>query len=378
MPIPLTQHPKLGASAAKEERANLTAWWSRDLFVFNKGLNDHRKERLFRELHLLLQAGVDPRTVLDLLIKAQTDPRSVEVLEGVRTAVVRGQLLSDALQAAGSFSSYEVHSVRIGEESGRLGEVCLQLADHHADRLKLQRMVRQAFAYPAFILAITMVVVLFMMKVVVPMFAQVFARSGAELPALTRTVLEVAAFLDAWWFVLVLLALGAGAGYFALRTSRAWQVAVETTLLKLPLFGELRRKALLAKYARAMALLLGSGAPLDRALDLCQQMVGSPKLMSALHQVRADVVKGTGLAHAMTRHPLFDPAMIAMIAVAEEVKQLDAMHLRLSERYTADVQHRTALLGTVLEPATILLIAVLVGTVLVAMYLPMFKLSTTF
>ncbi|MBK7112485.1 MAG: type II secretion system F family protein [Flavobacteriales bacterium] len=157
-------------------------FWKREISVLPKGLNDVRKERLFRELHLLLHAGVDPRSVLDLLIKAQKDEAARHIVASVREGVMRGQLLSSAMEQAGAFTEYEVQSIRIGEESGRLPPVCLQLAEHHADRIKLVRLVRQAFAYPVFILCITLGVVFFMMNVVVPMFAQVFARSGAELP----------------------------------------------------------------------------------------------------------------------------------------------------------------------------------------------------
>ncbi|MBK7101710.1 MAG: type II secretion system F family protein [Flavobacteriales bacterium] len=107
-----------------------------------KGLNDVRKERLFRELHLLLHAGVDPRSVLDLLLKAQKDEAARHIVASVREGVMRGQLLSSAMEQAGAFTEYEVQSIRIGEESGRLPPVCLQLAEHHADRIKLVRMVR--------------------------------------------------------------------------------------------------------------------------------------------------------------------------------------------------------------------------------------------
>lgn len=353
-------------------------FWKREISFFQKKINDVRKERLFRELHLLLNAGVDPRSVLDLLLKAQKEEGPRRVMEKVRDAVMRGTAMSSALEQAGPFTQYEVQSMRIGEESGQLAPVCLQLAEHHADRIKLRRMVRQAFAYPVFILCITMGVVLFMMNVVVPMFAQVFARSGAELPALTRHVLSVSAFLREAWPILSLSVLGLVIAVLAFKDHPTWRKWTERIALRIPVLGELRRKAMLARYCRSMAFLLSSGSPLDRALELSERMTDSPKLDLALRSIRQQVVRGSTLKEAMSGHALFDGQLVAMIGVAEEVKQLDTMFLRLSERYTDDVQHSTTLLGSVLEPATILLIAVLVGIVLVAMYLPMFKLSTTF
>ena len=350
----------------------------KDLLHFGSRLSDVRRERIFRDLHLLVQAGVDPRTVLDLLVKAQSEKVSREVLGKVRDGVMRGLLISDSMEEAQVFTPYEVHSMRIGEESGRLASVCEQLADHHADRIKLTRMVRQAFAYPLFILVITLAVVFFMMNVVVPMFAQVFARSGAELPALTQAVLRVSGFIRTAWPVLLVLGAAAVVLVASFGKRATDHPAVERVLFTLPVLGDIRRKALLARHCRAMAFLLQAGSPLDRALELCAEMAGSPHLFHALRQVRQEVVLGRTLQNAMVQHRIFDTQLIAMLAVAEEVKQLDVMYLRSSERYAADVQHRTSVLGSILEPATILVIAVLVGTVLVAMYLPMFKLSTAF
>ncbi|MCB0770935.1 MAG: type II secretion system F family protein [Flavobacteriales bacterium] len=376
IPINAKRHPQ--KASARTTDGDTVPFWKRDLILFDRGLNDVRKERLFRELHLLLNSGVDPRTVLDLLTHAQKEPKITRVLVSVRGAVVRGVPFSDALEAEGSFTPYEVHSMRIGEENGRLATVCLQLAEHHADRIKLRRMVRQAFAYPMFVLCITLAVVFFMMNVVVPMFAQVFARSGAELPALTRHVLTVSELLRTGWPIVVAAFMGLAIVYWFVKDRPFWRSWTERATFRVPVLGDLRRKALLARFCRSMAFLLGSASPLDRALEMSERMTGSPALESALVRIRAQVIRGSTLRAAMGQEVFFDSQLIAMIGVAEEVKQLDSMFQRLSERYTDEVQHKTTLLGSVLEPATILLIAVLVGIVLVAMYLPMFKLSTTF
>ncbi|MDQ3101437.1 MAG: type II secretion system F family protein [Bacteroidota bacterium] len=346
--------------------------------AFRKDLSIVQKERLFRELHTLLKAGVDPRSVLDLLLSAQNEGLIKRMLSKIREQVVRGESMSASLSSAGGFTEYEIQSIRIGEESGRLADVCGQLAEHHADRIKINRMIRQAFAYPLFVLFITLGVVLFMMNVVVPMFAQVFARSGSELPALTRHVLNASVIIRSWWHVFLLSCMILMGILFMIKENKKWRSIRETILLHIPVFGELRRRSQLARLSRSMAFLLGNGSPLDRALELSERMTDSPRFRSSLAEVRRQVILGSTLKEAMASHPAYDRQFVAMIGVAEEVKQLDTMFLQLSDRYTADVQHRTTLLGSVLEPATILVIAVLVGIVLVAMYLPMFKLSTTF
>jgi type IV pilus assembly protein PilC len=191
-------------------------------------------------------------------------------------------------------------------------------------------------------------------------------------------VLEVSEFLQRGWDYLLGAAVGLLGAFMLLKDRPFWRIWTEHFMLRTPVFGELRRKAMLARFCNSMAFLLGSGSPLDRALELSEKMAESPRLNFALANIRSAVIRGSTLSQAMSAYAIFDPQLVAMIGVAEEVKQLDSMFQRLSERYTDEVQHKTTLLGSVLEPATILLIAVLVGIVLVAMYLPMFKLSTTF
>lgn len=343
---------------------------------FGRAFNDVRKERLFRELALLLRSGVDPRTVLELLQAAQGDQGARDIVSSIRQAIVRGSSLSDAMERTAAFTPYERFSVRMGEESGRLADVFEELANHHADRIAIRGMLRQAFAYPIFVLCITTGVIAFMMNVIIPMFAQVFARSGTELPALTRSVLKMSKILRTYWPWMLTMIAALGFAIGMIKRNKNSLVHLERLVWFVPVLGPIQRKTRLARFCRSMAFLLSSGAPLDRALELSEQMTGSIRLQRALAIVRGEVVKGNTLGRSLARHSEFEPTMVAMIGVAEEVKQLDRMFQRLAERYMADVKQRTAMLGSVLEPAMILIIAVLVGVVLVAMYLPMFKLGT--
>ncbi len=375
MPIPLPDSTA-PLRSTRPVRARSIPWTQPLAELGRARWSEVRKERLFREMHLLVLSGVEPRMMLDLLVEAQSDERLSRTLGEVRDAVLAGVPLSQAMATAKVFDDHEQQTVRIGEESGRLADVLLQLADHHADRIALRRTVRQAFAYPVFILVITLVVVLFMMNVVVPMFAEVFARSGADLPPLTAAVLKASnVFRSAWPFLLGVVAL-VPLLWSQVREREPVRRFVEASVRRVPVLGTLTRKAALARFCRSMAFLLQAGTPLDRALRLSEGMGGTVRSRAAVADIRTRVVTGSSLRQAMAAHTDFDREMVAMIGVAEEVKQLDRMFLRLSERYAADVKHQATLLGSVLEPLTIVVIAVLVGTVLVAMYLPMFKLST--
>lgn len=341
-------------------------------------MGDGAKAGSYRELHLLISSGVDPGTVLDVLARARSRADERALYEELRRSLAQGTTLSGAFKLQGKFSNYEVQSMQVGEETGRLAEVFAELAEHFEAKVKLKRTLVSAFAYPGFVLGVTCCVIAFMLRVVVPMFSDVFKRSGAELPGLTRAVVRLSAVsgpvgigaLVAVAALVIMLVLMKD--HARVQAFRSW-VAVRA-----PLVGPIYRKAQFARLYRAMASMLAAQLPLDRALDLSCDLVDLRPLRQALIAIRERVVRGGHLHEACAEHPLFDRRDVAMIAVAEEVRQLDRMFLRLAAERMAEVQHRTSLMGSVLEPVMIVFIAVFVGIVLVAMYLPMFKLSTAF
>ncbi len=342
------------------------------------GVTDKAKADLYRELHMLIGSGVDPATVLDVLMHARTGNRDRELFVRLRRSLGQGATLSNAFGAEKAFTSYEEQSIRLGEETGRLPDVLAELGAHFEAKVKLKRTLVSAFAYPAFVLFVTSCVVAFMLRVVVPMFVDVFKRSGAELPGITRFVVALSAssgpaLIGIFSVITAVILLS-----MLMRNDSRVQRARSWVVLRLPLVGPIYRKAQTARLYRAMASMLAAQLPLDRALSLACGLVDLFPLQQALVVIREQVMRGVPLHVACAAHPVFDRKDVAMIAVAEEVRQLDGMFLRLADERAAEVQHRTSLMGSVLEPVMIVLIAVFVGIVLVAMYLPMFKLSTAF
>lgn len=341
-------------------------------------LGDKRKQQLYQELHMLISSGVDPATVLELLARSRREGALRDLLERARRALGEGRTLSGALQVVGGFSPYEVQTVQVGEETGRLAIVLGELAEHYAAKVKLKRMVMGAFAYPGFVLFVTAAVVAFMLRVVVPMFSEVFSRSGAELPAITLFVVKLSKWSGPALLMLFFMTGTAVLSYALLRNKPWVQRPTAWTSVRLPLVGPIHRLSQFARCYRALGSMLAAQLPLDRALELCDQLVDLHSLRTALQDVRLRVLKGSSLHEACAGHPIFDPKDVAMIAVAEEVRQLDTMFLRLADQHSAEVQHRSSMLGSVLEPFMIVFIAIFVGLILIAMYLPMFKLSTAF
>lgn len=377
MAIPL---PSTRASHSRTAESSPSVRWSvPELFTKRRRLGDKAKADLYGELHMLISAGVDPGTVLDVLMGARgPQDRGPSLYRDLRTALAQGRTLSGAFAAQGTFSSYEEQSVRLGEETGRLAEVLAELAEHFNAKVKLRRTLISAFAYPGFVMGVTFCVVAFMLRVVVPMFSDVFKRSGAELPALTRAVVRMSAWSGPAMVIMVGTIVLIAVAFTLLKDDPRMRAARSWSSIRLPLIGPIYRKAQFARLYRALASMLAAQLPLDRALELAIGLVDMHGLQRALEAIKEQVVRGVPLHEACAQHALFDRKDIAMIAVAEEVRQLDRIFLRLAEERTAEVQHRTSLMGSVLEPVMIVCIAVFVGVVLVAMYLPMFKLSTAF
>jgi type IV pilus assembly protein PilC len=376
--IPDTVRTAPAPTVNSPHMSNVLSGLKNSLRSMGRSMSDKRKADLYRELHLLISSGVDPSTVFEVLANARAGDRSRDLFLAVRASLGRGRTLSGALADQGLFSRYEEQSIQVGEETGRLAEVLSELADHFTAKVKLKRTLASAFAYPGFVLFVTCGVVGFMLRVVVPMFSEVFKRSGAELPAITRTVMNLSAYSGPFILAAVLVLLALAVLFYFFKEHPTLQRASAWTVLHAPLIGPIYRKAQFARFYRAMASMLSAQVPLDRALALATDLVDLHPLRIAIADIRERVMRGGHLHEACKAHRLFDPKDVAMIAVAEEVRQLDRMFMRLAEERTNEVQHRTSLMGSVLEPVMIVFIAVFVGVILVAMYLPMFKLSTAF
>ncbi len=357
------------------------SWKIADLnvdLIGRSGLSDVEKERIYREFASLFDANIDVRNVIQILKELSEKKGTVKVLAGIQAKVEQGVTLSEAIAPMPEFTNYERSVIRIGEESSALPTVFAQLAEHYKGKLKLKRTVRQAMAYPLFVLCISSLVIIFMMNVVVPMFAEVFARSGAELPKLTRVVMHISESFKTWFGLLILGVIGAVIALKLAMKRATVSRRVEFFQLRIPFFGEIKRKTWLARISQSLDLLLRTGAPLDKAIELSADMNDSVVMRETLHTLKQDLVRGGSMKESLKKHVVFDTAFVAKVGVAEEIKQLDKTFSAMADQYTEEVEHKTAVMGSILEPATILIISVFVGIVLVAMYLPMFKLSTAF
>jgi len=360
---------------AVEKPKEKVPFWKQDIQLGGSGFGDKKKERFFSDLRTLLVAGVDLKSALEIIISEQKKNSEKEFYQEIYDGVVRGRSLADAMRNSKKFSDYEFFSIEIGEESNRLIEVLDELIRFYQGRVALKKQIYSVLSYPLFVLLITIGLVYFMMNNVVPMFADVYKQFGSELPSLTKKIVAISNNFPTYMMV----AGGVVAGlliFYRTQAKQEWfRRSVSAVALKIPTVRNLVRMTYLARFTQSMHLLLSSKTPLVRSLELTRKMIKFYPLEKAIDQIVQDVAKGKSLHEGMSQFKIFPSRMISLIKVGESVNQLEPMLKKLSDQYSEDLKHQTTIIGKIMEPMIILMIGLVVGIILVAMYMPMFNMS---
>lgn len=314
---------------------------------------------------------------LDTAAAQASHQRLKETLAGVARRVRQGSGLADSLaRHPDVFGLLYIRLVRVGEVAGVLDEVLLRLADYLEKAHALRRQFRLALVYPAVVLSVAVGAVAFLLTVIVPTFADLFADFDAELPLPTRIVISLSDGLRAYFPLVVLGGIGLlVGGRIALRTEwggRVW----DALRLRLPVLGPLYLKGVIARFCRTLSTMLHSGVPLVDALEVAAGTADNRIVDDAVRAMRHRVVRGSSLAAPLQRETLFPPMVVQMIAVGEETARLDDMLAHVAEHYEREVDAAVQALTSIIEPLLILLLGLVIGTILVAIYLPMFDLVT--
>ena len=326
-------------------------------------------------MRVLLVAGVDLKSAIEIIIDEQHKDKEKVLFEKVHTDILKGRSLADSLKSTGKFSDYEYFSIKIGEETNRLIEVLDELMKYYADQAELKKQIIGVLTYPVFVFAITLGLVYFMMTSVVPMFSDVFRQFGADLPPLTKKIVYISNNFPTYALVFFTVTLGTILLMYSQRNQEWFRSSMSALVLKIPKVGALIRLVYLARFTQSMQLLLSSKTPLVRSLELTAQMIRFYPIQKALEQMVEDIKKGKTLHEGMSQFKIFPKRMLSLVKVGEEVNQLEMILDRLSDQYREDLKHQTKIIGKLMEPIIILIIGGIVGVILVAMYLPMFNLS---
>jgi type IV pilus assembly protein PilC len=378
--IDVSKYQVNSANALPKEAAEERSWFdfmNRDIQLFGNKLNDKKKGHFYSEMHALFIAGVDLNSALELLEEEQVKAADKQLFGSIKEKVIQGMSLSAAMEDTGKFGNYEIYSIKIGEESGKLKDILVQLSEYYTKRIKLKRQMVAVFTYPVFVLAVSMGVIYFMLNTIVPMFSDVFTRFGGELPDITKVVIALSDGFSTYMLYASLVALSITILVITQRKSSWFRRSTAAIVLRIPVFGKLIRKIYLARFCQSMHLLIASRTPLVEAISMVEKMIGFYPIESSLQQVRAQLLKGESLHKGLSQFSIYDKRMVSLVKVSEEVNQLDSMFERLSNQYQEEVEHQTGIMGTIIEPLMIIFIALFVGLILIAMYLPLFELSTT-
>lgn len=342
-----------------------------------KGFGDKNKARFYSEMGMLLSAGVDLQTVLDLAVKgAKADSKIHKIYKLINEKLATGCGLSQAMEATGQFNNFDCFSILIGENTGALSAIFEKLQQYYSKKIAQRRKIASALSYPMIVLLTTAGAVFFMLRFVVPMFADTIIRFGGELPWLTQVIISFSEGVTNYFAVFIVIVSLSGFLYYKNKDKPGVRKAISTTLLRLPYVGKMVRKIHVAQFCQAMDLLLSAHVGIVDSIQLTQKMISFYPLTTALEHVKNDIMKGAFFYKSMEQQAFFEESMITLIRIGEEVNQLDKIFMQLCKQYESELDYQSNQLITILEPVMILILALVIGTILIAMYLPMFRIGS--
>lgn len=327
-----------------------------------------------RQLATLIDSGLPLLRGLNVLGKQEPDPVLRKTIAKLGDAVQGGSTFSDALgQHPKIFNKLYVNMVRAGELGGVMELVLVRLADFQEKAQKLKNKVVSAMFYPIIVLVIAVAIMAFLLVYIVPKFEQIFADmlGGKPLPALTEFVIGTSRFFQNQWFMII-----GGVVLFivlysvAAKTEKGRQV-IDAVKLRIPLFGDLIKKGAISRFSRTLGTLVTSGVPILQALNITRDTAGNVTVSDAIQQVHDRVKEGESIVAPLEKSGIFPPMVISMIDVGEETGQLPEMLLKIADVYDDEVDNTVAGLTSLLEPIMIVFLAVVVGTIVIALFLPL-------
>lgn len=331
-----------------------------------------------RQLATMLGAGVPLVQSFDIIGRGHENPSMQTLVMGVKNDVEGGSTLADALgKRPLHFDDLVCNLVEAGEQAGVLETLLDKIATYKEKTEYLKSKIKKALFYPVAVMIVAAIVTTILLLFVVPQFKELFGNFGADLPAFTLFVIGLSEFLQEWWWA-VFGALGFGFYGFlhARKRSRKLRELLDRLLLKIPVIGEILRKAAIARYARTLSTMSAAGVPLVEALYSVSGATGNIVFANAVLTMREQVATGQQLQLAMTQTGLFPNMVVQMVAIGEESGSLDEMLSKVADFYEQEVDDAVDGLSSLLEPLIMAVLGVLIGGLIIAMYLPIFKLGS--
>jgi type IV pilus assembly protein PilC len=342
---------------------------------FRKKVDPKALQIFSRQFATLIEAGVSVVTSLTILAEQTVDKNLKTTIEAVRTDVESGMILSKALaQHPAVFDKLYVSMVEAGEASGMLDRVLDRLAIQIEKTMQIKRRVKGAMIYPIVVMCFATLALVGMLLFLVPVFVKIFAQLNGHLPMLTQMVVDVSDMLRNYWFIIFPLMGGAFFGFRKWKKTERGRQIWDSFKLRIPMrIGDVVLKVTMARFSRTLATLVGAGVDIVKALEITGNTSGNWVVEQALAEVRVKVHEGIPIAQPLIENPVFPPMVSQMIKIGEETGELEKMLGKIADFYEDEVETSINALTSIIEPLTMIGVGVMVGIIVIAMYLPMFK-----
>ncbi len=347
--------------------------------VARKGKISDKDITLFtRQLATMMKSGVPLLQTFDIVSKGHQNPAVAKLLGDIKADVETGSSLSAAFRKYPLyFDTLYCNLVGAGEKAGILESLLDRLATYKEKIQAIKSKIKSALFYPVSIIVVAFIIVTIIMLFVIPAFKELFASFGADLPSITLIVMAISDFFVNYWWAIFGIIGGVIWGFlYTLKRSKSLQVKVDQLSLKMPIFGGVLRKAAIARYARTLATMFAAGVPLVEALDSVAGATGNAVYYDATKKVQSEVNTGTSLTIAMQNTDVFPNMVIQMTAIGEESGTLDSMLNKIADFYEGEVDDAVAALSSLMEPIIMVVLGTIIGGLVVAMYMPIFKMGS--
>ncbi|MDD2889387.1 MAG: type II secretion system F family protein [bacterium] len=330
-----------------------------------------------RQFAVMVKAGVPIVRCLEILSEQTPSKLFKEMIKTITHDVESGSTLSEAMgKHRPPFDSLYISMVKAGEAGGVLDKTLLRVADHLEKNESLKGKIKGACTYPAVIFIVAISAAVFMLTCIIPTFAQLFAGSGAELPAITRAVIGLSNFLKKYWILIIFVIVGIIVAINLYSKTKQGKYKIDAFILNMFLFGPLILKAAIARFSRTLSTLTSSGVPVLAGLEITATTAGNMVIERAVLKARQSISEGKTIYEPLRESKIFPPLVTDLIRVGEESGNIAEMLEKVADFYDDEVDTAVATLTSLIEPVTIIFLGGIVGVLLLAMYMPMFQLAS--
>lgn len=329
-----------------------------------------------RQFATMIDAGLPLIQCLDILAKQTENKAFASAINEIRQDVESGSTYSESLKKHPKiFNDLYVNMVDAGEVGGILDTILARLSKYIEKNIRLKSQIRAALVYPLTIVAVAIIVIVVLLVWVIPIFAKMFTEFGGVLPAPTRFVIAVSDFMQRYIIFIVGISGAIGFAMSRYYKTKGGRRTIDRLVLGLPIFGMLMRKIAVAKFTSTLGTLISSGVPILDGLDIVARTAGNKIIEEALITTRRSISEGKTLAEPLEQTKVFPPMVVQMIAVGETTGALDTMLGKIADFYDEEVESTVGILTSLLEPMLMIFLGIAIGSIVVAMYLPIFKLA---